>query len=88
MNQSPNEYYYTGGETVNKSGNNPFKKQTMNTVPSANVNSFGNSFKHNLGANNVLKQSLQLFSDKESLVNANNNAQIFLKDEKIRKLLE
>lgn len=55
MNQSPNEYYYTGGETVNKSGNNPFKKQTMNTVPSANVNSFGNSFKHNLGANNVLK---------------------------------
>jgi hypothetical protein len=74
MKQSPNEYYYTGGEGVNKSGNNPFKKQTFNSGPSVNVNSFGNSFKQNLAANNALKQSLHMFSDKDSLVNTNNSA--------------
>ena len=73
MSQSPNEYYYTG-EALNKSGNNPFKKYHVSTVPAANANAYGNSFKQNLSGANPLKSSLQLFSDKDSFINTNNNA--------------
>jgi hypothetical protein len=43
-------------------------------MPAGSMSTFGNQFKNSLVVNKGNKNSLQLFSDKESLMNSNNSA--------------